>query len=385
MSAAHVLAAATLLALLPACQAAGPAAAVPVAADHSRATGALAMPAPRAAHSATRLADGRVLLAGGCHADGCEEGISGDAWLFDPDTSTFQPAGTLVQSRVGHRAIALADGSVLLLGGYTPRGPTALVERYDPESGRFETHGRLREPRDGFTATLLRDGSILVAGGYTDGMRRLDSAERYDPASRRSHAVGSMSTPRMSHTATLLGDGRVLLAGGSRGSREVVDTLELFDPDSDGFAPAGRLATARHKHAAALVGDRVLLFGGAAIPEAAGHHVDGEWWSRDGVTPGPRMARGRYKFLDAVATWPDGRIVVAGGAPVAEQLDAAGDAFLPLDSDFGTALAFATATPLDDGRLFVAGGYDPDIRVSRLAWLLDPSATASAASSPLQD
>ena len=328
------------------------------------------MPSPRAAHSATRLMDGRVLLAGGCNTNGCEEGIAADAIVFDPATSTFAQAAVLVQARVGHRAVMLADGSVLLFGGFTPGGVTDSVERYLPQSNRFEPHGRMLQPRDGFSATLLGDGSILLAGGYTDGMHRLATAERYDPSSGRAYSVGAMSVERMSHTATMLPDGRVLLAGGSRSNREVVATLEIFDPASGTFSPAGVLARARHKHAAVAVGDRVLLLGGASIPEADGHYNDGEWWSPQGVGPGPRMSEGRYKFLDSLVTLGDGQVLVAGGGMHAEVLDASGSAFHPLDEAIGQRLAFTTATALNDGRLLMAGGYDPDIRPTRNAWLL---------------
>jgi hypothetical protein len=360
--------------LLPSCHAGEQAAATATEGTPAAASPVLmqapAMPAPRAAHSATRLPDGRVLLAGGCSADGCEEGIAGDAILFDPGSGRFLAAGELVQARVGHRAVALADGTVLLLGGWTHDGPTALVERYTPASGRFEPHGRLLESRDGFSATLLADGGILVVGGYADGMRRLASAERYDPATGRSTPLGAMASPRMSHTATRLADGRVLVAGGSRSGREVLDTLELFDPASGTFAPAGRLATARHKHAAIAQGERVLLLGGAAIPEEDGHFRDSEWWSPDGVSAGPSMAHGRYKFLDSVTTLPDGRSLVAGGGAQAELLDAEGTAFHPVTGRIGAALAFASATLLADGRVLVAGGYDSDIRINSQAWLL---------------
>ncbi len=328
------------------------------------------MPSPRAAHSATRLADGRVLLAGGCAADGCEEGIASDAILFDPVTGAFSPAGKLLQPRVGHRAIALADGSVLLLGGYTPGGVTDIVERYVPGQGRFESHGRMLQARDGFSATLLADGTILLAGGYADGMQRLTTAERYDSATGRSRDVGSMSSPRMSHTATLLRDGRVLLAGGSRASREVLTSLEVFDPAANRFIPAGKLSSARHKHAAIALGGRVLVFGGASIPEDDGHFNDSEWWTPEGVTPGPRMAMGRYKFLDSLAMLDDGRVLVTGGGLRAEILDAKGSKFQSIDDAIGRRLAFTTATALDDGRILVAGGYDPDIRVSQNAWLV---------------
>lgn len=382
MNPARTLAVVVLLSLLPACRAAETAAPARIDGDAVPELVALPpMPTPRAAHSATRLADGRVLLAGGCHADGCEEGIAGDALLFDPGRATFVATGGLVQPRVGHRAIALADGSVLLLGGYTQDGPTALVERFDPTTGRFLSHGSLREARDGFSATLLGDGGILVAGGYARGMRRLASAERYDPATGNSHPVGDMSTPRMSHTATLLVDGRVLVAGGSRSRNEVDASLELFDPRSGSFSPAGTLQQARHKHAAIAIGERVLLLGGAGIPEADGHFRDSEWWSAAGILPGPTLQQGRYKFLDAVVRLADGSVLVAGGGRHPELLDATGQRFTPVDGDIGSALAFSTATPLDDGRVLIAGGYDAGIRVSRQAWLF-PSPPGAPAPAP---
>lgn len=346
---------------------------------------AMDMPSPRAAHSATRLADGRVLLAGGCTADGCEEGIAGDAILFDPATGTFSPAAPLLQPRVGHRAVALADGSVLLFGGFTRDGVTDSVERYDPGTARFEAHGRMREPRDGFSATLLADGSILIAGGYADGMRRLASAERYDPATGTSRSVGAMSTARMSHTATALPDGRVLVAGGSRSRSEVLASLETFDPTTDAFSAAGSLARARHKHAAIALGDRVLVLGGASIPESDGHFDDSEWWTPQGVAAGPRMAAGRYKFLDSLATLEDGRTLVAGGGVRAELLDADGTAFRPVDEAIGRRLAFATATALGDGRVLVAGGYDPDIRVGRGTWLFQDGTREQTPNTPDTD
>lgn len=329
-----------------------------------------AMPSPRAAHSATRLADGRVLIAGGCAADGCEEGISGEAVLFDPASGAFAPTGDLLQPRVGHRAIALADGSVLMIGGWTRDGVTASVERFVPASGRFEAAGELRQARDGFSATLLADGSVLVAGGYAGDMRRIASAERYDPRSGHSEPVGSMATPRMSHTATLLADGRVLVAGGSSDRRTALASLEVFDPATSRFQPAGSLARARHKHAAVAVGDRVLLIGGATLPEDAGHFRDSEWWQAGKLAPGPTMAEGRYKFLDAVLAWPDGTVLVAGSSRSPEVLTAGAERFDRIEGTLDGKLAFATATPLADGRVLVVGGYDPEIRPSARAWLL---------------
>lgn len=337
------------------------------------------MPSARAAHSATRVADGRVLIAGGCNADGCEEGIAGDALLFDPGSNTFAATGNLLQPRVGHRAIALADGSVLLIGGWTAGGVTASVERYRPADGRFEAAGELLQARDGFSATLLNDGTVLVAGGYEGGMRRLASAERYDPRTGRSEATGALATPRMSHTATLLADGRVLVAGGSRDSSTVLASLELYDPATARFQPAGSLARARHKHAAVRVDERVLLLGGASIPEHTGHFRDSQWWQAGTLTAGPAMSEGRYKFLDAAFAWPDGTVVVAGSGRNVEVLSAGASQFQRIETPLDGKLAFTTATPLDGGRVLITGGYDPQIRPSAGAWLLSRTQGKGAA------
>jgi hypothetical protein len=329
------------------------------------------MPSPRAAHSATRLADGRVLFAGGCRAIGCEEGISGDALLFDPVDQTFHATGALRQARVGHRAVALTDGSVLLLGGWTPAGATDRIERFEPATETFSAQGRLQQARDGFTATPLADGTILVAGGYAGAMQRLASAEIYDPRTRRSTAIASMATPRMAHSATRLPDGRVLIAGGSIARGELTKSLELFDPRDRSFHPAGHLANARHKHAAVVVPGGVLVIGGAGAEEYTAQFADTERWQArtQRVTPGPVMVNGRYKIPDALARLSNGDVIVAGSGLVPERLSADGLRFTRVDGRVAAKLSFVTATALGDDRVLIAGGYDSGIRPSRDVWM----------------
>src|SRR5438093_5743150 len=53
------------------------------------------MGTPRAVHTSTRLADGRVLVAGGCTDSGCNLGSAGGATagIYDPATGRFSPTG----------------------------------------------------------------------------------------------------------------------------------------------------------------------------------------------------------------------------------------------------------------------------------------------------
>jgi hypothetical protein len=57
-------------------------------------------------------------------------------------------------------------------------------------------------------------------------------AQVYDPDSGTWSATGKMTTPRHDHTATLLEDGEVLVAGGIDGGDQPVHSAELYDPDT---------------------------------------------------------------------------------------------------------------------------------------------------------
>ena len=82
-------------------------------------------------HTATVVAGGRVLIAGGRDAEGA---LRYDAWLFDPDVESLVPTRTLTHPRAQHTATALCDGTVLLVGGESEDGDPLPSERYNPSS-----------------------------------------------------------------------------------------------------------------------------------------------------------------------------------------------------------------------------------------------------------
>jgi hypothetical protein len=219
-------------------------------ADHSRGT-------------VTRLADGRVLFAGGPAAAAAAE-------VFDPATGLFTTTGSLTVARYDHSAVLLRDGKVLLVGGMVGEAATPSAELYDPKSGTFSAIDQMATARWDPTGTLLDDGRVLVAGG-TDGLMATvyASAEIYDPATRSFSATGSMTTPRYLHTATVLQDGRVLMTGGygpEPGMREL-QTAELFDPAEGKFTSTGSLSEYLLGQSATLLNDgRVLIAGGTTAP-----------------------------------------------------------------------------------------------------------------------
>jgi hypothetical protein len=185
------------------------------------------------------------------------------AELYDPKTGSFTPTGSMATSRDYHTATLLADGRVLIAGGFTI--PTTMfadlvtsAEVYDPHTGAFGATGPLKTGRGFPTAVLLPDGRVLLAGGAAD-----KSAESYDSTAGAFAAAGTMTATRNEHTASLLPSGRVLIAGGYDDGHSQLASAELFDPASGTFTATASMATGRSGHTATLLQDgRVLLAGG---------------------------------------------------------------------------------------------------------------------------
>ncbi len=132
------------------------------------------MPTTLSGHSAASLADGRVLLIGGFYSD-----TSAD--LYDPATGAFSRTGSTAQPHHSGTASVLTDGRVLVAGGRGEVGAVGLAEVYDPATGSFSPAGTLAQARSDHTATLLADGRVLLAGGRGDAGSTLISAELCQP------------------------------------------------------------------------------------------------------------------------------------------------------------------------------------------------------------
>jgi hypothetical protein len=238
------------------------------------------MTTARENHTATRLADGRVLIAGG--TDLGSHTIS-SAELYDPMTGTFSPTGSMATARAFHTATLLPDGRVLVAAGdpaswFAGSPMLASAEVYDPETGTFSTTAAMTGARGSHTATLLRDGRVVFTGG-SDSSRDLETAELYDPATGAFSATDPMAYGRLYHTATLLRDGRVLVVagGGEYTSRQFLASAELYDPQARTFSLTGSLIEPRTYHEASLLADgRVLVTGGygQAAPLASAELYD---------------------------------------------------------------------------------------------------------------
>lgn len=324
----------------------------------------------RTYHTATKLEDGRILVAGGCTrfdpsdaAHGiCSEATSSSI-LYDPSSGESQGTGAMRRKRAGASATPLADGRVLVMGGEVIQGRLGFLEgsfsaeTYDPETGKWSLAGsaepfegefplsafggsvggkpksgrmvRLVTPQALFAPTAVRlpsgpedkcgkaCGHVLVIGR--------SRADLFDPRSGRWRLLAQEQglTHSYARTATVLDSGKVLIVGA------VQDHSALFDPATEEFKQIPNLEVPRILHTASLLpGGRVLIAGGfrggdvtkptdsAEIfsPAASGVESsgsDGSWR--------PARSMGTPRFAHTATSLGNGKVLVAGGSEKPDQ------------------------------------------------------------------
>ena len=148
-----------------------------------------AMSIGRASHSATVLQDGRVLIVGGRRTrpgQGQPDLALASAELFDSRTGQFEPTGSLTTERFAQSATLMADGRVLIAGGLNVFGAPRTAELFDPRSGTFHSAGAAGADHLYRVAPRLSDGRVLlVAEGDGSELYRSDS-----PGGRRTRTFG---------------------------------------------------------------------------------------------------------------------------------------------------------------------------------------------------
>jgi N-acetylneuraminic acid mutarotase/plastocyanin len=189
----------------------------------------------RESPAAVLLKTGKVLVLGGIDPSGLGVGLR-SADLYDPATNAFTPAAPMTIGRDHPLATRLLNGRVLVAGGFVSNSlpVTRSAELYDPATNTWSPAGTMAQERTfgpglpAATITTLTSGNVLVTGGTTSNGSTLSSAEAYIPALNNWLTVPGLQTPRASQTATLLTDGRVLIASGSGTVTPWLTTSELF-------------------------------------------------------------------------------------------------------------------------------------------------------------
>lgn len=334
----------------------------------------LSMTKPRAAHSATQLLDGRILLIGGMSESINKASDTVEVYL--PDEKKFKSLANFPIKIQNHTATLLGDGQVLIVGGFDGTQIQRSVFLFNPKTNQFSRHGSLNRARMSHRAIRLADGSVLVTGGVGSGANALASAEIYEPDVGRFRELNhDMKKLRTSHQLVLLNDGKVAVIGGYQGqgrSALVHPAIEIFNPIDERFTLVAEMKQPRHSFAAIkLVDGRIAIFAGSNSNDWRGRMKLNELY--DPVTKQLNSLAAthskRFKHQDAVALLNDGKVLLLGGANVPEVFDPAENSFKPLPVDLGGEYADMVILRLNNGDVLATGGYDRRGQITAKAWL----------------
>jgi len=179
--------------------------------------------------SAVPLEDGRIMVIGGAVELG--EG-PGDDWtamsgtrtaeVYDPSRNLWAPAASMVKPRWNGTATRLVDGRILVAGMTASSDATISTregtsEVFDPKSGRWGQLAVMADKVDlAMAATLLGDGRVLVAGGYwiaTPGGSPRAHAQAYDVEKSEWQGVAQTRSRHKAPEMLRLDDDSILLVG----------------------------------------------------------------------------------------------------------------------------------------------------------------------------
>jgi hypothetical protein len=341
----------------------------------------------RGGASVVTLADSRVLVAG---PDQFAE-------IYDPFSSTITLTGAMNTARTNGTATLLANGRVLVAGGQTWNGSQNVslntTEIFDPATATFSAGPTMADGRYDHVATTLDDGRVLITGGRDTNFQSVDSAVLFDATGANPIEL-TMTGARARHTATLLADGRVFILGGWTGNPFPPRQSEIFDPGNNTFTQVeGGVAWWPSDHTATLLvsgpnAGQVLVAGGAGnYPQLpASTSLFNPQTLQFAVSSPMQMPRIEH----AATRLSDGRVVFTGGAidwsnwittsqveiynPLTNQFALAGE----LNTDMASHSAVWTSS-LGQERVVVGGGWGSGSLASRAGDVYDPVAANALA------
>jgi hypothetical protein len=313
----------------------------------------------RLQHTATLLADGRVLIAGGITGSGGRISLDSTE-IFDPASGNWIGSGSLNKARCQAASIRLPNGKVLLTGGRIATTTLSDAALFDPASGLWTIATPMNSPRYNHTMSLLPNGLILVTGGASSSSPSgVASTELYDPTDQTWTTNVSMSLPRTAHWAALMPSGRLMVGGGN----SPFNSTEMYDQNEGAWSPTGLMISARGLHIATLLANgKVLVTGG--FHQTAGPLTSCELYNPTNGTWSSAASMASPRYYHTATLLPDGKVLVVGGRDTTNTVTGMVELYDPT-SDIWTNTAslnvprgYHTATLMLNGKVLVAGGVN---------------------------
>ncbi len=285
-------------------------------------------------HTATKLLDGRILVAGGVDIQNNPQSA---AEIWDPKTNAWTKLPSMSSKRAGHDAALLADGRVWVSGGYAQNvtGGNILspitsavdtTEIYDPKTNKWVAGPVMIVPRVGHRVILLSNGKYMIVGGL--GWYRVlvklptvwTNCDFFDPKTNKITAGPAMAGARGIAPIVDLGGGKILVSGGVAtisltSPGKVTNTAEIYDVATNKWTTVGSMKQARGMHFGFALGNgKYIHIGGGngtvlkplAIATTEVFDAKTRTWSSG---PSLGTSRAAYGYIRT----PEGQIHIIGG------------------------------------------------------------------------
>ena len=268
--------------------------------------------------------DGSVVLIGG--ANYSTPYYKNDVWRSTDNGAnwTQMTAAAGWTARFGHTSVALADGSIVVMGGYTAAGVTNDVWRSTDNGANWTqmTAAAGWTARYGHTSVAMPDGSIVLMGGnrpapvpcvfYNDVWRSTDNGANW---TQMTAAAGW--TARFGHTSVVLADGSIVIMTGRNDvlSASYNDVWRSTDNGANWTQmTADAEWSTRYASGSVAIGNTIILMGGNTTDDSFNNDV---WVSSDCGATWTKIADAGWidRTQFGYTVLPDYSIVVACGIP----------------------------------------------------------------------
>ena len=190
-------------------------------------------------HSSVVLADGSIVLTGG-NAHG---GVAmNDTWrsMDNGATWTLMNASAGWSARFEHSSVGMPDGSIVLMGGYdNTHGPENDTWR-STDKGATWTRVNASSgwsARNRHNSVALPDGSIVLMGGYSSGFKN-DTWRSMDNGATWTQLPNAGWSVREAYSSVAMANGSIILTGGYDGSSLKKDVWRFNPVGSSAQSPS---------------------------------------------------------------------------------------------------------------------------------------------------
>jgi hypothetical protein len=266
-------------------------------------------------HSSVTMPDGSIVLMGGY---GSSPNNKNDVWRSTDNGATWtqQTASAGWTARWSHTAVAMPDGSIVLMGGWGSNWMNDVWRSTDNGATWTQmTASAGWTARYGHSSVAMPDGSIILMGG-NDGVNKNDVWRSTDNGATWTQQTASAGWKvRYLHSSVAMPDGSIVLMGGysSSGSVFYNDVWRSMDNGAtwtQQTASAGW--TARYSHSSVAMPDGSIVLMGGAL----GNMKNEVWRSTDNGATWTQVNAGAEwtaRYMHRSVAMPDGSIVLMGG------------------------------------------------------------------------